>query len=282
MGSRKKISSADGSAVKYGAGNVVLVSVPHVRVMRGETDEVVRRERDEAAEAEICRVMEGKVKAPDWYRTRWLGSGVGLVETFVFETEEWAARFVEAMSEYAKAVWAAKAEGKAVADVVCRVVGDDEGRAEEAAYFSAEWERAHGEMMGRFGTVLSEEAGGDAERRCVVGWVRLGGGESPRGAREFQAIGAELGERWPGGDAGDGIVYKAQATRDLERIVFAFGLPTERDAEAVAGEFSGRCHMEVLDCRRVADVGCDDLKVCVACVLAKMRESERQAKSEEV
>ena len=84
----------------YGRGNIVMFDVPHVRVMRGETDEVLNRMRSSEAEDEVMAVIRrfGEKCQPDWFTEWWLAEQRQLVVVAVFEMEDWAVNFKKAMA----------------------------------------------------------------------------------------------------------------------------------------------------------------------------------------
>ena len=74
----------------YGRGNIVMLDVPHVRVMRGETDEVLNRMRSSEAENEVMAVIRrfGEKCQPDWFTAWGRAEQKQHVVVAVFEMED--------------------------------------------------------------------------------------------------------------------------------------------------------------------------------------------------
>ena len=144
---------------RYCAGQVVLADVDHVRAYRGETDELLYRMRSVEAEEEFMRLLDGGAE-PDWFVERWDDARKTLVACLVFERPEGAAALARLLSD-------ALADGTAKH---VRFLDDAAMREDVAAYFSAEWAKAHEAEMAKVGEEYAgavKEFGG----RIAVGWV---------------------------------------------------------------------------------------------------------------
>lgn len=145
---------------RYLAENIVLVRVPHDRVCRGETDEVVARVRSEAAERGVVEACGEAGGYPDWFADRWVGEAVAkdpdgyMVTVACFEDAGTAAKFREAL-----------AEDGAEARFGVGLVNDPEWAEREAAHFSEEWRKArNAERAKALKALKAAEANGTAER----------------------------------------------------------------------------------------------------------------------
>lgn len=205
----------DGKAERYTVRNVVLVGVGHDRIMRGETDEVVRRQRDDASEREVMEVLERSgCREPDWFAERWIGGETGLVVAAVWEKPEDAVKFRAAM---------AVAPLKAV-----RLVMDPEMARREAKVFSDAWEDSHRKAMGQVEAVVKAAAEDGMLRRIAVGEVW--GETKEKAAKAYQEFAQRVAE---GRREDDGFTYSAVFEEKELTVHFAFGMPTAADADGV-------------------------------------------------
>lgn len=142
----------------------MLLDVDHVRVMRGETDEVVCRMRSDEVEREVVGIFEACGAAPDWFIDRWVclpGKGEEAVGQMV------------TVAVFEDAAAAGKFEVEARRRVGCVTVRDDDVmRGEMADYFSAEWEKAHEAGLAKSKEVLGKCEAAGVLSRSFVGDVR--------------------------------------------------------------------------------------------------------------
>ena len=144
---------------RYSAANVVLADVDHLRVYRGETDELLYRMRTVEAEEEFMRLLDGGME-PDWFVERWDEGRKVLVACLVFEREGGAKALGEALAAAAK-------DGTAK----CVRFRDDAAMREAVSeYFSAEWGKAHEREMAKVAEKY-DAAVKDFGGRILVGWV---------------------------------------------------------------------------------------------------------------
>lgn len=193
-------SGAGASEGRYCASNVVLLDVGHVRVMRGETDEVLERMRSREVEREVVGIFEECGVAPDWFVDRWVegsdGAAGQLVTVAVFEDAAAAAKFGDE---------AKKRSG-------CVRWRDDAGMVDEmAAYFSAEWQKAHEAGLSRFKETLAkcDEAGWLG--RSFVGQIEADGDDGCRARLKMLRTALEdvFGEDYTENEATSPIAYGA-------------------------------------------------------------------------
>lgn len=158
-GGAAEASAKDNAPARYEAGQVVLAEVDHVRVYRGETDDLLYRMRSVGAEEEFMRLLDGGME-PDWFVERWDEVRKVLVACLVYEKAEGAKSLAESLAESLE-------DGTAKA---VRLRDDAAMREEVARYFSAEWAKAHEAEMAKVGKEYEgavRELGG----RIAVGWV---------------------------------------------------------------------------------------------------------------
>lgn len=155
-------------AAKYLAENIVLVKVPHDRVCRGETDEVVTRVRSVEAERGVVEACGEAGGYPDWFADRWVGN-VGakdpyghMVTVACFDDAEMAAKFREELGRTGPEPGGAKHCG-------VELVDDPEWAEREAAHFSEEWRKARDSERSKAVKALeAAKANGTAERTRLV------------------------------------------------------------------------------------------------------------------
>ena len=191
---------AGASTGRYSASNVVLLDVEHVRVLRGETDEVLERMRSREVEREVVGIFEGCGIAPDWFVDRWVdgkdGAAGQLVTVAVFEDAEAAGKFLDE----------AKKRGG------CVKWRDDAAMvAEMAAYFNAEWAKAHEAGLAKFKETLAKCDGAGLLGRSFIGQIEADGDGACRTRLKMLRASLEdvFGERFTENEAASPISYGA-------------------------------------------------------------------------
>lgn len=191
---------AGASTGRYSASNVVLLDVEHVRVLRGETDEVLERMRSREVEREVVGIFEGCGIAPDWFVDRWVegkdGAAGQLVTVAVFEDAEAAGKFLAE----------AKKRGG------CVKWRDDAAMvAEMAAYFNAEWAKAHEAGLAKFKETLEKCDGAGLLGRSFIGQIEADGDSACRTRLKMLRASLEdvFGERFTENEAASPISYGA-------------------------------------------------------------------------
>jgi len=218
--------AVDCAEIRYRADQVVCIECEHVREMKGETDEVVRRTRSEAAEnAVLNAVREGGVE-PNWFVERWIDNGDEkvLVACAVFEDADMCAGFRKAVNDFAEKL---RARGD---EVPVRLRSDAELEKAVAEHFSAEWARRRKEQMEKFGTVMADaKKSGRWEGRVVVGEFVA---EGEDGKKVFEKVCEALSDAFPHDEFGEGGVAYSGFWDKGSVARFCFGFEDEGAAYA--------------------------------------------------
>ena len=256
----------------YGRGNIVMFDVPHVRVMRGETDEVLNRMRSSEAENEVMAVVRrfGEKCQPDWFTEWWLAEQKQLVVVAVFEMEDWAVNFKRAMA-------GAK---------FCKPRGGKGLRETMLAKYNHAWTKAHEANMRRCREICDRLAP-KFGRRVLVIELPYDGGVKDDGRRRFDALAKRIAEWFPteSGDIRFAWTVVNHYSRNCLRIAFggaeadvaALGLKIGEDLSVVNGGEFAVADTAVLP---RGDADRDDVTVSmVATIYAKMEQDEKVAEA---
>ena len=202
----------------YGRGNIVMLDVPHVRVMRGETDEVLGRMRSREAEDEVMEVIRrfGEKCQPDWFTEWWLEEQKQLVVVAVFEMEDWAVNFKKAMA-------GAK---------FCKPRGGKGLRETMLAKYNHAWTKAHEANMRRCREICDRLAPKFGKRVLVIE-LPYDAAVKDDGRRRFDALAKRIAEWFPTekGDIRFAWTVVNHYSRSCLRIAFG---GTEADIAALS------------------------------------------------
>ena len=206
----------------YGRGNIVMFDVPHVRVMRGETDEVLNRMRSSEAEDEVMAVIRrfGEKCQPDWFAEWWLAEQKQLVVVAVFEMEDWAVNFKKAMA-------GAK---------FCRPRGGKGLRETMLAKYNHAWTRSHEANIAKC-RELCDKLAPKFGKRVLVIELPYDAGVKDDGRRRFDALGKKIAEWFPTekGDVKFAWTVVNHYSRSCLRIAFG---GTEADVAALSAKIA--------------------------------------------
>lgn len=203
---------------RYGRENVVMFDVPHVRVMRGETDEVIHRTRTAEAENAILDVIRdaGEKCQPDWFTEWWLAEQRQLVVVAVFERPEWASAFKRAISKL-KIVTPRGGKGL---------------RERMLAKYNHAWTVSHRKNMGRFAQVV-EKLKGKYEGCAVLVEHEYDPEVEDSARKDFDELAKRIAASFPTEDGKVGFAWTV--VNDLSRHVtrVAFAAPEAERAKAL-------------------------------------------------
>ena len=174
----------DVNAPKFVAGQVVLLEVPHVRVLAGETDALVERARGGCVERELVYACSGELcpkgaepwacPTPEDFAERWDEENKRMVCVMLFASLEDAARFRKKIRELDAAVAAGTLDG---GEWNCRLVENAEWEREEAAHASEEWAKARKSAVEKAQKAVYREVCEDDGVCDRVVVIRIGGGK---------------------------------------------------------------------------------------------------------
>lgn len=202
----------------YGRGNIVMFDVPHVRVMKGETDEVINRMRSSEAENEVMAVIRrfGEKCQPDWFTEWWLAEQRQLVVVAVFEMEDWADNFKRAMA-------GAK---------FCKPRGGKGLRETMLAKYNHAWTRSHEANLAKC-RELCDKLAPKFGKRVLVIELPYDADVLGDGRRRFDALGKKIAEWFPTekGDVKFAWTVVNHYSRNCLRIAFG---GTEADIAALS------------------------------------------------
>lgn len=210
----------------YGLGNIVMFDVPHVRVCRGETGEVLTRMRSSEAENEVLEVVKeiGSKNQPDWFTELWFEGFRQLVVVAVFESEESAMLFKRGM------------HGRRF----CKPRGGRNLRETMLAKYNHTWTLAHNANFERMAKSIME----NDERfgsRIVIARTGYDGGDA-EARKRFDEIAKVLSDKFP--TVGGKLKFHWSVVNDMESKVIRLGFGGD-DAEEIA---KVRDELESLGC----------------------------------
>ena len=257
----------------YGRGNIVMFDVPHVRVMKGETDEVLNRMRSSEAEDEVMAVIRrfGEKCQPDWFTEWWLEEQKQLVVVAVFEMEDWAVNFKKAM----------------VGAKFCKPRGGKGLRETMLAKYNHAWTRSHEANLAKC-RELCDKLSPKFGRRVLVIELPYDGGVKDDGRRRFDALAKRIAEWFPTekGDIRFAWTVVNHYSRNCLRIAFG---GTEADIAALSeriaanlGDINGGQFAFADDAVMMPqdDAERDDVTVSmVATVYSRMEQDEKVAEA---
>ena len=204
--------------VHYGRGNIVMFDVPHVRVMKGETDEVLNRMRSSEAENEVMEVIRkfGEKCQPDWFTEWWLAEQKQLVVVAIFEMEDWAVNFKKAMA-------GAK---------FCKPRGGKGLRETMLAKYNHAWTKAHEANLAKC-RELCDKLAPKFGKRVLVIELPYDAAVKDDGRRRFDALGKKIADWFPTekGDIRFAWTVVDHYSRNCLRIAFG---GTEADIAALS------------------------------------------------
>ena len=202
----------------YGRGNIVMFDVPHVRVMKGETDEVLNRMRSIEAENEVIAVIRrfGEKCQPDWFTEWWLAEQKQLVVVAIFEMEDWAVNFKKAMA-------GAK---------FCKPRGGKGLRETMLAKYNHAWTKSHEANLAKC-RELCDKLAPKFGKRVLVIELPYDAAVKDDGRRRFDALGKKIAEWFPTekGDVKFAWTVVNHYSRNCLRIAFG---GTEADIAALS------------------------------------------------
>ena len=191
----------------YGRGNIVMFDVPHVRVMKGETDEILNRMRSSEAENEVMAVIRrfGEKCQPDWFTEWWLAEQKQLVVVAIFEMEDWAVNFKKAMA-------GAK---------FCRPRGGKGLRETMLAKYNHAWTKSHEANLAKC-RELCDKLVPKFGKRVLVIELPYDAAVNDDGRRRFDALGKKIAEWFPteNGDVKFAWTVVNHYSRNCLRIAF--------------------------------------------------------------
>lgn len=201
----------------YGRGNIVMFDVPHVRVMRGETDEVLNRMRSSEAENEVMAVIRrfGEKCQPDWFTEWWLAEQKQLVVVAVFEMEDWAVNFKRAMA-------GAK---------FCKPRGGKGLRETMLAKYNHVWTKSHEANLAKC-RELCDKLAPKFGKRVLVIELPYDAAVKDDGRRRFDALGKKIAEWFPTETGGVRFAWTVVNHYSRNCLRIAFG-GTEADIAAL-------------------------------------------------
>ena len=206
----------------YGRGNIVMFDVPHVRVMKGETDEVLNRMRSSEAENEVMAVIRrfGEKCQPDWFTEWWLAEQKQLVVVAIFEMEDWAVNFKKAMA-------GAK---------FCKPRGGKGLRETMLAKYNHAWTKSHEANLAKC-RELCDKLAPKFGKRVLVIELPYDAGVKDDGRRRFDALGKKIAEWFPteNGDVKFAWTVVNHYSRNCLRIAFG---GTEADIAALSAKIA--------------------------------------------
>ena len=202
----------------YGRGNIVMFDVPHVRVMKGETDEVLNRMRSSEAENEVMAVIRrfGEKCQPDWFTEWWLAEQKQLVVVAIFEMEDWAVNFKKAMA-------GAK---------FCKPRGGKGLRETMLAKYNHAWTKSHEANLAKCRELCDRLAPKFGKRTLGIE-LPYDAAVKDDGRRRFDALGKKIAEWFPTekGDVKFAWTVVNHYSRNCLRIAFG---GTEADIAALS------------------------------------------------
>lgn len=262
----------------YAPECMVLLDCEHVRVMRGETDEVIGRMRSADAEREVIAVVDSlPAKAePDWFVERWLEDERQLVAVIVFENAEMARFFRDAMKA---AVKKGEAEGRRLhLAVACRKSLVEQ----ELRHFNHEWTIAHRKSCEKVKATV-EKLGVEYTHRVVLGYVKYDPAVENDDRKRFDVIAKMIADKFPTEDGKLKFSWSVVKDETKGKLRVAFGVQNKEqvkelcalcDSEAEGRSFAPSDLLAIWDWDdRESEVD----RTIVATIASKLEADERKA-----